>query len=127
MTYAPEHFVAWTEIPVSNLEAGIAFYSAITGGAMEKQTMGPNETAIFTTNPPMAGVAGHLYEGKPAADGQGPTIHLMVEGTLEEAMARVAPAGGQVLSPAIEIPAGRFVYIQDPDGNSVGLFTPAGR
>lgn len=55
-------------------------------------------------------------------EGRGPTVHLTVPDTLEAAVARVEPAGGKVLSPAIPIPVGRFVYITDPDGNSVGLF-----
>ena len=122
MPFAPALAVAWTEIPVADLDAGIAFYSAVTGCALERQTMGPNETAVFVTDPPMTGGGAHLYPGKPAGDGTGPTAHLTVAGTLEEAMARVGPAGGTVVSPAIEIPDGRFAYITDPDGNSVGLF-----
>lgn len=125
MPFAPQHAAAWTEIPVSDLDAGIAFYAAVTGMALDRQEMGPNPTAVFRTEPPMQAAGCHLYPGTPAGDGTGPTIHLPVSGPLEEAMARVAPAGGTVVSPAIEIPAGRFAYITDPDGNSIGLFAPA--
>jgi hypothetical protein len=31
-------------------------------------------------------------------------------------------SGGEVVSPIITIPAGRFAYCLDPDGNSFGLF-----
>ena len=58
----------------------------------------------------MAGVGGHLYPGKPAANGEGPTIHLVAEGRLEDTMDRVKDAGGQVVSPPITIPPGRFFY-----------------
>lgn len=125
MTYTPAHPVAWTEIPVADLDAGIAFYETVTGCRLEKQTMGPNDTAVFVTDPPMSTGGVHLYPGRPAPGGVGPTVHLAIEGPLEEAMARVAPAGGQVISPPIEIPSGRFVYITDPDGNSIGLFAAA--
>ena len=37
-------------------------------------------------------------------------------------MQRVTENGGTVVSPVIEIPAGRFAYCLDPDGNSIGLF-----
>ncbi len=37
-------------------------------------------------------------------------------------MARVFDSGGEVVSPVIDIPAGRFAYCLDPDGNSFGLF-----
>jgi predicted enzyme related to lactoylglutathione lyase len=37
-------------------------------------------------------------------------------------MERVTGNGGRIVSPVIEIPAGRFTYCLDPDGNSFGLF-----
>ena len=69
------------------------------------------------------GVSGHLYPGQPAEAGSGNTIHLAVDGSLDDAMSRVKAAGGQVMSPTIDIPAGSFFYATDPDGNSIGLFT----
>ncbi|MEL6204545.1 MAG: VOC family protein [Pseudomonadota bacterium] len=120
----PQHGLVWAEIPVSDLEAGIVFYTAVTGGALDRFDMGPDKTAMIRTDPPMEGASAHLYVGKPAGDGTGPTVHLSVEGTAEEASARAEAAGGRVLGPVIEIPYGRFVYITDPDGNSVGLFEP---
>ena len=35
----------------------------------------------------------------------------------------VTDAGGTVLSEAIEIPAGRFAYCLDTEGNSIGIFS----
>ena len=125
MTHAPALMTAWTEIPVSDLDKAIAFYGTVTGAALDKQDMGPNVTAVFRTDPPMQGGGSHLYVGKPAAGGDGPTIHLAVAGPLEDAIARVERAGGTVVSPPIEIPAGRFAYAIDPDGNSIGLFVAA--
>jgi predicted enzyme related to lactoylglutathione lyase len=37
-------------------------------------------------------------------------------------MERVKDAGGQVVSPPITIPPGRFFYAVDPFGNSIGFF-----
>ena len=81
---------------------------------------GPNPMANFPAV--KGGVAGHLYPGKPAAPGTGPTIHLAVE-AVGPAMERVAANGGQVVSPVIDIPAGKFAYCLDPDGNSFGVFS----
>lgn len=122
MTYAPEHFTVWAEIPVSDMDKAIAFYNAVTDAGLEIDTSGPNPMAMFKPKDAETGVGGHLYPGKPAGDGSGPTVHLAAPGTAEEIMARVEEAGGTVLSPAIEIPAGRFFYARDPDGNSVGFF-----
>ncbi len=56
--------------------------------------------------------------------GTGNTLHLAVPDSVEETAKRVTAAGGQVVSPVIEIPPGRFAYCHDPDGNSIALFQP---
>ncbi|MEO0702408.1 MAG: VOC family protein [Pseudomonadota bacterium] len=125
MTYQPTHFTVWAEIPVTDMDRGIAFYARVTGASLALDRAGPNPVATFQPADPATGVAGHLYPGTPAMDGAGPTIHLAAQGTLEEVVARVWDAGGQVLSEPIEIPAGRFVYCKDPFGNSIGFFEGA--
>lgn len=126
MTNAPEHAVVWAEIPVSDLAKSTAFYTAVTGHPLIPQESGPNPNpmAMFTVADPATGVAGHLYPGRPAGDGGGPTVHLTVAGTVEEAAQRCREAGGTAGGPVITIPAGRFQYATDPDGNSIGLFEP---
>ncbi|MBV7393741.1 VOC family protein [Mameliella sediminis] len=122
MTYVPENFTVWAEIPVTDMEKSMAFYNAVTDAGLELDTSGPNPMAMFKPLDTGNGVAGHLYPGKPAGDGTGPTIHLAAPGTAEDTMKRVEAAGGKVVSPVIEIPAGRFFYALDLDGNSVGFF-----
>lgn len=120
-TFAPEHAAVWFEIPVGDLARAKAFYGAVLGAPLKDEMMGDNPTAIF----PAAGkdsIAGHLYAGKPAAAGTGNTIHLRSPEPLEAALERVRDNGGTVASPIIAIPAGRFAYCRDPDGNSIGLF-----
>ena len=114
--------MAWGEIPVTDLEKSVAFYSEVFGYEMEIDTSGPNPMADLGGLQNVAGA--HLYPGKPAADG-GNTIHLALECSLEEGMERVKKAGGEVVSQPIPIPAGRFAYAKDLDGNSIGLFEAA--
>ena len=122
MTDQIANTVVWTEIPVIDLARAKAFYAAVLAAELTDQEMGPNMTAVLPMTS-QGSASGHLYVGKPAAPGTGPTVHLAVGDALEDALARVVPAGGQVVSPVIEIPAGRFAYCLDPDGNSFGLFT----
>lgn len=123
MSYKPTNFTVWSEIPVTDMQRSMAFYSAATGASLTLDESGPNPMAIFMSD----GVGGHLYPGRPAGDGQGPTVHLAAQGTIEEITARVKKAGGAVVSDVISIPAGRFIYAKDLDGNSVGFFeTKAG-
>jgi len=123
MTFMPENFTVWVEIPVTDLEKAIGFYNGVFKTELKLVTdMGPNHIAIFPTNTEN-GVAGHLYPGKPAEKGAGPTVHLACPDSLEETMERFANAGGEIVSDPEAIPAGRFVYGIDPDGNSIGLFS----
>ena len=124
MSTKPINAVVWAEIPVTDLPKAMKFYAALTGQALTLDETGPNPLANFAVEDMNFGVAGHLYPGRPASDGQGPTIHLYIPDSVEAASHRCIAAGGKVLSPVIEIPPGRFAYAQDPDGNSIGLFEP---
>lgn len=122
MSNTGTHTVVWAEIPVTDLAAGMAFYGAVLDAPLTMNEMGPNPMADF---PYAEGtVSGHLYPGTPAAHGAGPTVHLGVPGTVEEAAERCVAAGGALVGSVIEIPPGRFQYATDPDGNSIGLFQP---
>ncbi|MDY6858849.1 MAG: VOC family protein [Pseudomonadota bacterium] len=124
MPHTPQHPVVWTEIPVTDLPRAMEFYQAVFDFALKLDETGPNPIALIAAADD-SGTAGHLYPGTPAADGQGPTIHLWVPDTVEAAMKRLVAAGGTELGPVVTIPPGRFAYAQDPDGNSIGLFQPS--
>jgi uncharacterized protein len=122
MPQMPDNIAVWFEVPVTDLEKSRVFYETVLGVPSSRDDTGPNPL-INLGGHDMKGVSGHLYEGKPAPRGTGNTVHVAVVGTLEDALARVVPAGGEVVSPIITIPPGRFAYCLDPDGNSIGLFT----
>ncbi len=118
----PQHAVVWAEIPVTDMDRARAFYGAVLGHPLVDNTDGPNPMAILPNVSPQTGIAGHLYPGKPAPRGEGATVHLAAPDALETTMERVREAGGEVLSPPIAIPSGRFAYCFDLDGNSIGFF-----
>jgi len=118
----PSH-VVWNEIPVSDMKKAVAFYNTVFDWHMTIDETGPNPMALLGGKMETAG--GHLYPGKPATAGRGPTVHIAIPDRLEDAAIRCRKAGGTVLGETITIPPGRFVYATDPDGNSIGLFEPA--
>ena len=119
-SFIPAKASIWFEIPVTDMARAQAFYGAVLQNQVQLDETGPNPIAMFAAEDKMA--SGHMYPGKPAVPGTGPTIHLAVAEPIEEAMERVTENGGKVVSPVIQIPAGRFAYCLDPDGNSFGLF-----
>jgi predicted enzyme related to lactoylglutathione lyase len=125
MSVHPANYVVWAEIPVSDLTASQAFYEALLQTRMNRCEMGGFDIVDFKPAKAATGVAGHLYVGTPAPRGTGPTVHLAIPGTVEAALDRCRAAGGQVTSPVIAIPPGRFAKIEDIDGNSIGIFEPA--
>ena len=114
------HIVVWSEIPVTDMDRAKRFYGAVLEQKLTDETNAPNPMANFTA--PDGAVSGHIYPGKPAPKGTGNTVHLAAPGKLEATMERVREAGGEVVSPAVDIPPGRFFYALDPDGNSIGFF-----
>ncbi|MEL7114040.1 MAG: VOC family protein [Pseudomonadota bacterium] len=125
MAFTPDNALVWCEIPVTDLAAAQRFYESVFGYEMTQDESGPNPIMFLPYTDP--GVAGHLYPGRPAVPGTGPTVHLQVPDTVEAAQARVKSAGGDIIDGlVVDIPAGRFGYATDPDGNSLGLFEPRG-
>ena len=125
MPFKPQNPTVWIELPVLDLEKAKAFYETVFDFDIKiHSSMPPNPVGMISSADEQ-GVAGHLYPGKPPAKGTGPTVHLCVPDTVEDAMDRVVNNGGEEVSPVITIPPGRFAYALDPDGNSIGLFQPA--
>lgn len=118
----PKDTVVWFEIPVTNLKNAREFYQNVMQVTLMEQNDGPNPILIFPVEDMQTGVSGHLYEGTPG-NNNGPTIHLGAPSPLEDSLERVVASGGEIVSEEVKIPAGRFVYCKDPDGNSISLFS----
>lgn len=121
MSNPPKHAVYWAEIPVLDLEAGTKFYSAVLKADLEITNFGGGLITFLPMSQPTE-VSGHIYQGKPAARGTGPTVHLLIPDGVEAASARAYDAGATLIGEPVTIPSGIFQYIEDPDGNSIGLF-----
>ena len=69
MSFTPENFTVWAEIPVTDLDRAMTFYNSVFDTELKKVDCEENEFAMFPT-PNDAGIAGHLYpeRGKTLTD-----------------------------------------------------------
>ena len=117
--------LTWFELPTADIKRAVDCYSRILGELLVDISQG-EPMHMFPSHGD--GVTGALVQ-RPAGPraltpgSSGATVYLRVEGTLEDAMQRVKPAGGALLSPAITVPgvAGTFCMMRDSEGNHVGL------
>jgi uncharacterized protein len=54
------------------------------------------------------------------------TIFYVQVDDVQAYLDRAKTLGGKMLVPPVDIPAGRFAWMQDPEGNTVGPFKPQG-
>lgn len=117
--------ISWFEIPTLQLDLAQAFYEAVLGKPMRRETMGPSLGAVFTYDRDADGVGGALMMGPtaPAVSTVGTLVYFDAGPSLDATLARVAPAGGHVVLPRQALPPGMgfFAHIADLDGNRVGL------
>ncbi|MEP2101929.1 MAG: VOC family protein [Parasphingorhabdus sp.] len=121
MTEAKQNRLVWTEIPATDLKRASRFYETLLEAPLTENNAGP-QTIMMLPYEGENAASGHVYEGKPATEGDGITAHLAVDGYLDDAMERVKSGGGEVVSEVILIPAGSFFYAKDTEGNSLGIF-----
>ena len=90
--------IVWCDIPVSDLDRAVRFYSAVLGTEVKKQNLPGMTIAVLPHND--GEVGGCLFqspEEKPSA--QGVMIYLEANGRLDEAIAAVTANGGKILQP----------------------------
>ncbi|HTE33256.1 MAG TPA: VOC family protein [Chryseolinea sp.] len=116
----------WFDIPVADLKRAKKFYETILDIEMET-TDKAGEMAFFPRKPnTIMGLSGILSGAlvktdtmKPGQDG--PLIYLNASPSVQPVIDRVEKAGGRVLVPRTQIPAGFMSIILDTEGNKVGL------
>ena len=123
--------LCWTDIPVTNLDRAIKFYSAILGKEVRKMSETGFEYGLLPHEEQNASgclcVDGDSVGNKNEPSETGPLIYLSVEGRLNEAVGAARVNGGKVLRERQEIgPHGVRAIIVDSEGNRIALHSSAG-
>ncbi len=114
--------VVWFDVPTNDFDRAVSFYSDILGAPVRVQEYEGQKLGFF----PMEGEGsgGDIVPpglGGPKPSAEGTRIYLNCQGRLDEVLARVGKAGGQIISPPFQIPDGRIAIISDTEGNTIGL------
>ena len=107
--------IDYVELAGGDLPATKSFYAAAFGWGFTD--FGP-EYAGFED----AGLDGGLSAGATGAT-TAPLVILKAE-ALEDALARVEAAGGEITKPIFEFPGGRRFHFRDPAGNELAVWGP---
>jgi len=125
-----DNLIVWADIPVTDLDRAIAFYSAVLQRPFVKVPgmdgiglPGPDEGETPDPDGPMP-VAFDLAQvsaNKPSTEGT--TIYLESNGDPEGMLQRAAAAGGEVLMPVQDMGemVGRIGFFKDTEGNRIGV------
>lgn len=112
--------ITWFELPTTNLDRAVAFYSAVLDVEVAKRDFGGEMQGFFPYQDGVGGALIQRADTKPSADG--PILYLNAAPDIEGAVGRVTEAGGQVLMPVTPIgDPGVIAIILDSEGNRVGL------
>lgn len=124
---AHTNVITWFEIPVSDLERAKTFYETILDIELIKRNDGGDEALFFPYNPDVVqatsgrvtGVLSKSDRNSPSANGT--VVYINASPELQVVIDKVEKAGGRVMVPKTEIPAGFIAIIIDSEGNKVGL------
>jgi len=113
--------IVWCDIPVSDLDRAIKFYSAVLGQDVKKQEFPGTLMGILPHNDGEVGAC--LFtsaDEKPTESGA--MIYLNANGRLDEALSAVTRNGGKIVQPKHPIgPFGFRAIVLDSEGNRIAL------
>ncbi|MEM9287633.1 MAG: VOC family protein [Pseudomonadota bacterium] len=117
--------LSYFEIPVSDMDRAMSFYSAVFGIDLARTTIDGYEMALFPEGAPNGAPNGALAKGDVYVPGKaGPVIYFHtpdIDGTIKRAVAN----GGSVLLQKQSVDDFGFVAeFEDSEGNRIALHEP---
>lgn len=117
----------WVEIPTSDMERAKAFYRTILGVEdLQQQNMGDMLYTFLPMQPGDVGGALVQHQNYAPGQGQGVCVYLVVQGDLNDTLAKVESAGGKVVIAKMslgDMSPGYVAQFIDSEGNRLGLWS----
>ena len=113
----------WFEIPANNIERSKKFYATIFDIQLFDMAMGDTKMALFPATPNSGKANGALAQSpNHKVSTEGTMVYLNANPNMDGVLAKVEAAGGKILLPKTSIGGNGFMaYIQDTEGNKVGI------
>lgn len=115
--------LSWNELNTRDVEAAKAFYGAVFGWAYEDaEVEGGSYTTINLGERPVGGMLDQNERGVPAEVPAYWQVYFAVEDT-DATIDQAKEAGADVMVGPVDVPAGRFAILTDPQGAIFGVIT----
>lgn len=117
--------MAYFEIPISDMDRAVAFYSSVLGLTLTRETVDGYDMATFGGPADGSGASGALAKGDVYFPSKsGPILYFRVN-SIDAVLARATAAGASILYPKKDIGAvGYVAEIEDSEGNRIALTEP---
>ena len=111
------HKINYVEFPVKDMNKTKEFFSNVFGWTF--QDYGDEYCAILN-----AGIDGGFYLSKLTASAKtGGVLLVLYSSDLEESLASVVKAGGEIIEPIFQFPGGRRFHFTDLNGNEYAIWS----
>ena len=117
--------INWFEIPVTDFDRALMFYSRLLEVIIQKEEMGDHTMGFFPSD--NKNVSGAIVSGADYKPGNtGVLIYLDGGNDLQDILNRVEPAGGKIVLPKTQISPeiGFMAIFLDTEGNRLALHSP---
>ncbi len=115
--------VVYFEIPVTDIDRAMNFYTSVFGFTFEREVIDKNEMALFPFVEESLGISGALAKGeiyKPTKDGV--VIYFKTE-NIDKTLKLVTENGAQILYPKTSNgDLGDVAEFEDSEGNRIALY-----
>jgi predicted enzyme related to lactoylglutathione lyase len=122
----PFGLFAWIDVSVPDLDAGVRFYEQVFGWEA-RATDGGGPYRLFRKEGKVAAGLGEFSAEEVDAGVPASWSAYVLTGDVGEVADRTKDLGGRVVVPPTPIPdTGRFAFIEDPTGATLGFWEPGG-